>query len=107
MDFKYHMASYALAGLLASFTISAQAAADAEAFTEALAAAKAAEKGAAEVNSEWRDTGKLIKKAEAAAKAGDYGKAIDLANEARRQGYLGHKQALDQRDVRLPSYLTK
>jgi nucleoid-associated protein YgaU len=45
-----------------------------------LAAEKAAAAGAV-----WRDTEGLIKQAEDAMKAGDYAKAIALANEARRQ----------------------
>ena len=107
MGFKQHIAIYALAGLLTSVSIPAQASADAEAFEQSLQAAKAAQKRAASVKGEWRDTGKLIKKAQAAAKEGNYEKAIKLADEARRQGYLGHRQAINQRDVGLPSYLTK
>lgn len=107
MGLKQRLAIYAVAGLLASASIPAQATADAEAFAQALDAAKTAQKLAAEAKGEWRDTGKLIKKAEAAAKEGDYDKAIKLADQARRQGYLGRKQALDQRDIGLPSYLTK
>ena len=107
MGSKQHLAIYALAGLLASVSIPAQAAADAEAYAEALEAAKSAQKQAAEAKGEWRDTGKLIKKSEVAAKEGNYDKAIKLADEARRQGYLGRKQALDQRDIGLPDYLTK
>lgn len=34
---------------------------------------------------EWRDTGKIIKKAKKAMKAGDYDKAVKLANKAKRQ----------------------
>lgn len=107
MGLKQHLAIYALAGLLTSVSIPAQASADAEAFGQSLQAAKAAQKRAASVKGEWRDTGKLIKKAEAAAKEGKYDEAIKLADQARRQGYLGHRQAVSQRNVELPDYLTK
>jgi nucleoid-associated protein YgaU len=40
----------------------------------------------------WRDTDSLIKKAEEALKAGDTGKAIQLANQARRQAENAIKQ---------------
>ena len=58
----------------------------------AIAAAKAAKKKAAAVGYEWRDTGKIIKKAEKALKAGDYAKAVKLAKKAERQS----KNALAQ-----------
>jgi hypothetical protein len=34
---------------------------------------------------EWRDTGKMIKKAKEAAKAGKYAEAVKLADQAKRQ----------------------
>ncbi len=58
----------------------------------AIAAAKAANKKAAAENYEWRDTGKLIKKAEKALKAGKEAEAIKLANKARRQAENAVKQ---------------
>ncbi|MGD9000531.1 MAG: LysM peptidoglycan-binding domain-containing protein [Granulosicoccaceae bacterium] len=61
---------------------------------QACAAAEAARKKAKSVGGEWRDTGKIIKKAEAAMKAGDDAKAIKLCDQARRQGELGYAQAL-------------
>jgi hypothetical protein len=72
---------------------------------QAIANADAARKKAASVKGEWRDTGKIIKKAQAAAKAGKYDDAMKLAGKAREQGELGYAQAVAQRDLRMPSYL--
>ncbi len=47
--------------------------------------AKAANDKAKAAGAEWRDTDELIKKAEEALAAGDTGRAIQLANQARRQ----------------------
>ncbi len=52
---------------------------------DAIAAAKKANKEARSVGYEWRDTGKMIKKAEKALGDENYEKAIKLANKARRQ----------------------
>ncbi len=62
----------------------------------AIAAAKAANKKAASVHYEWRDTGKLIKKAEAALKAGNDAEAIKLANKARRQAENAYAQKFSE-----------
>ena len=64
-----------------------------------LAAANAARKKAASVGGEWRDIGKILKKAKKALKAGDAGKCVKLANTARRQGELGYAQALAERGM--------
>lgn len=74
-------------------------------FQKALAAAKAAQKAAAAVKNEWRDTGKLIKAAEAAAKKGDYAKAIKLARDAEFQGNMAVQQAKEQENAGNPDYL--
>lgn len=58
----------------------------------AIANAKAAMKKAKAVGYLWRDTGKFIKKAEKAAKKGDEGKAVKLANKARSQAEMAVKQ---------------
>ena len=55
--------------------------------------AKAAQKEAAKLGFEWRDTGKIIKKAEAAAKDGKDQKAIQLANSITQQLASVRKQA--------------
>jgi hypothetical protein len=65
----------------------------ADATMDAINAAKAAKKEAASLNFEWRDMGKTIKKAEAAAKAGDNKKAIKLANTVAGQIVPIRKQA--------------
>lgn len=59
----------------------------------AINAAKAAQKEAADLGFEWRDTGKIIKKAEAAAKDGKNQKAIKLANIITQQLTSVKKQA--------------
>lgn len=45
---------------------------------------------------EWRDTGKMIKKAKAALKEGDIEKAVKLANQAKRQSSNALAQAAEQ-----------
>jgi hypothetical protein len=92
----------ALTGLVAG---TAQAGDEAAQFKQAIEKAEASKKKAASVNGEWRDTGKLIKKAQAAAKKGDYANAINLANTAYRQGELGYQQAVEQKDAGFPSYM--
>jgi len=59
----------------------------------AIAAAKAANKKAKAVGYEWRDTGKMIKKAEAARDAGDDEKAVKLAKKAEKQANDAQAQA--------------
>lgn len=56
-----------------------------QAAKDAIAAAKKANADAKAVGYEWRDTAKIIKQAEKALADGDYDKAIELANKARRQ----------------------
>ncbi len=73
-------------------------------FQQVLAAAKAARKKAASVDGEWRDIGKILKKAEGAAKKGDYEKAIKLAEYARFQGDMGYQQAISQKGIGNPDY---
>lgn len=67
--------------------------ADSTAYKAAYAAAAAAVKKASAIGGEWRDTGKIMKKAEDAAKAGDYKKAISLTNTAKLQAENGYEQA--------------
>lgn len=71
----------------------------------AIAAAESARKKAASIDGEWRDTGKMIKKAQAALKKGDSAKAIKLAKKAEKQGKLGYEQAQSQQTLEMPSYL--
>jgi len=58
----------------------------------AIANAKAEMKKASSLGYLWRDTGKILKKAEAAAQKGDESKAVKLANEARSQAEMAVKQ---------------
>ncbi|HEC29899.1 MAG TPA: SoxXA-binding protein [Gammaproteobacteria bacterium] len=60
---------------------------------QAISAARAANKKAKASGFEWRDTGKFIKKARAAAKKGKNAKAIKLANKAKGQAVMAVKQA--------------
>ncbi len=73
---------------------------------DALSAITAAEHEtdrAAKAGFEWRDTRKLIKKAQAALKKGDYDTAVKLANKAKRQSSNALKQAELARNVQ-PRY---
>ena len=70
-----------------------------------IAAAEAARKEAASVGGEWRDTGKMIKKAKAKLEKGDYIAAAKLANDAAKQGHLGYQQAVSQKEITMPTYL--
>ena len=63
---------------------------------QAIADAKSTNAQAKKMNAEWRDTGKVINSAEAALTAGDYDKAVELANQAQRQAELAMKQAKEQ-----------
>lgn len=65
----------------------------------AITAAEQARKEAASVGYEWRDTGKIIKKAKAALQKGDYDTAIKLANKAKRQGILAVQQYEEQKNA--------
>jgi hypothetical protein len=96
----------ALALLIGSLTFGGTAlAADKASADAAISAAKAAQKGAGKVGGEWRDTGKIIKKAEEAAAAGNFAEAEKLAKKAEAQGKLGEEQALSQKGVGNPGYL--
>lgn len=79
----------------------------AAAYEAALSAAKAEQKKAAAVGGEWRDTGKVLKKAEEAAAAGDYAKATNLADRARFESEMGQQQAAEQVNVGNPGYLSR
>ena len=107
MQIKKHLAVVAMLALLGgcAATQEAPAPVDEKASSEAIAAAVAAAKKANSVKGEWRDTGKMIKKAQDAAKKGDHAGAIKLAKKAQDQGELGYKQAVSQKDLKMPSYL--
>ena len=67
---------------------------------QAIANAKSANAKAKKMGAEWRDTGKIIKSAEAAMTAGDEEKAKKLAGKAQRQAEFAMKQAKSE-DARL------
>ena len=67
--------------------------------------AEMARKKAASVESEWTTTAKLIKKAQAAHKKGDYDTATRLAKQAAEQGEIAYEQGASQKELRIPSYL--
>jgi starvation-inducible outer membrane lipoprotein len=54
---------------------------------------------AAKVNYEWRDTGKIIKKAEEAMKKEDYATAVKLANKAKSQSMHAQQQYEEQKNA--------
>ncbi len=65
----------------------------------AIADAKAANEEAKAAGAEWRDTDALIQEAEAALEAGDTGKAIQLAEQARRQAENALAQMREQENA--------
>ena len=67
--------------------------------SSAIVAAKHETKRAKAKGYEWRDTGKLIKKAEKAAKAGDFNTAVKLANKAKNQSTMAIAQAEAQKNA--------
>jgi len=75
---------------------SGSASATQESYDAAVVAAKSSIKTAKSANYEWRDSGKMLKKADKAAKAGDFEKATKIANKAKRQGELALIQSKDQ-----------
>lgn len=62
----------------------------------AIAAAEHQTKRAAKQLYEWRDTKKIIKKAKKALKAGNFDKAVKLANKAKLQSTHAIQQAAEQ-----------
>jgi hypothetical protein len=80
-------------------------AANQEAADAAIAEAKAAVKKAGTVGGVWRDTGKMIKKAEKLAADGKFDKAVKLAKKAARQGEYGYTQAVEQKGIGNPDYM--
>ena len=71
-------------------------ASDEAAFKSAYEAATAARKAARKAGFEWRDTKKMLRQARKLAKKGEYAKAVELANRARRHSGLGLIQAEEQ-----------
>ncbi len=85
--------------LLFVLSMAPAGAADEASYTAACAAAQEARKMAAELHYEWNTVAPLIGKADAAAKAGDFAKAVKLCNEARLQSEASVAQAKQQADA--------
>ena len=84
-------------GLITGCASTDEAAEDPNAIAaQAIADAKAANADAKAVDYEWRDTGKLIKKAEAKLAEGDTDGAIKLANQAETQANIAVAQAASE-----------
>jgi len=66
----------------------------------ALKSAMAANSTAKKMYVEWRDTGKILKKARKAKGAGDFDKAVKLAGKAERQAINAVTQANEQKNVK-------
>ena len=60
---------------------------------------EAAVRRADSVGGEWRDTGKFMKSAKAAAEAGDFTKAQKLLDTAMSEAEMGYDQAIAQKDA--------
>ena len=98
------ISAFALASSFASTSFAEETADTLKAATET---AKANQKAAADAGGEWRDIGKFLKKSEEAAAAGDFEKAVKLANKAASQGEMGKAQMEGQSNLDFPSYFTK
>lgn len=66
----------------------------------ALKSATKANGAAKKIYVEWRDTGKLLKKARKAKSKGDFDAAVKLAGKAERQAKNAIAQAKSQRNVK-------
>ena len=93
---KHPMKTTLLAATFAIFSSGYLTTANAADAVAAIAAAKDAQKQANSVGGEWRDTRKMIKKAEKLLKEGKTEEAAKLAQEAEAQGMLGYMQATSQ-----------
>lgn len=94
-----HAIQIAVVALLIGLTSAPSMAADKKAYMSACAAAEATRKKAAELRYEWNTIAPMMKKAEDAAAAGDYDKAVKLCDEARMHGEAAVAQAKEQADV--------
>lgn len=80
-------------GLVAGCASTPDDAASQEAAEQAIADAKATNEQAKQMGAEWRDTAEIIASAEEALAAGDFAKAIELANKAQKQAENAIAQA--------------
>ena len=77
----------------AALTLLEKVAPTAENFKTLFAETETARRQAASLGHEWRDTGRLIKRAKRAAGRNDYAKAISMLQQARQQSLLAVEQA--------------
>ena len=99
---------FLVSGLLAGALFAGGAtAADMAAFQKAYDAAKATVDKADSVGGEWRDTGKMMKKAKMLALDGKFDEAIKEADKAKFQGEAGYAQAMAEKNAGHPSYLVE
>jgi len=87
------------AALLVALSVAPAQAANEAGYTASCAAAEEARKMAAELHYEWNTVAPLIAKAGAAAKGGDFAKAVKLCDEARLQSEASVAQAKKQADA--------
>jgi len=91
-----HLFSVALLSLSLITGCASTGDADSVSAEQAIADAKTANAAAKAANYEWRDTGKIIKEAEAKLAAGDDEAAIALANKAKAQAETAVAQAEEE-----------
>jgi len=72
-------------------------------YNQAVSDAKTAIKKAKVAHYEWRDSGKILKKAAKIAQTGSYAKALKLVNKAKRQGDLALAQSIAQKNATGPN----
>ena len=89
--------------ILALFIGTAPVAFSGESFNDVVKSAKAEMAKAKKMNFLWRDTKKILKKAQKAYDGGDKKKALKLAKKARNQAVMAQKQARQQANAR-PRY---
>ena len=73
--------------------------ANADNYSIALSEAKISIYKAIKADNEWRDSRKILDQSIKAAEAGDFAKAIKLANQAGRQGELAFAQSESQKNA--------
>ncbi len=66
--------------------------------------AKANQKKAASVGGEWRDIGKMLKKVKKLRANGQCEQAIKVLHTAIEHGEMGYKQAIAQKQLKMPKY---
>ena len=97
MTFKIkHLLLAASLTLFSAGFLGSAHAADMMSAEKAIAAAKDARSHANSVGGEWRDTGKMIAKAESLLKEGKFDEAVNVAEAAEAQAMLGYIQATSQ-----------